>query len=171
MMTEQFAVTGMTCAACSAHVEKAVSRLSGVQSAPVNLMLGSMTVTYDEKAVTEGDIIAAVKAAGYGASPASQTDQGQLRRDQDAALCRRKKHLIWSVVFLVPLFYLSMGHMMGLPLPPSAAGLSAAGAGDPHSHSQPQLLHRRFLPSGEAQSQHGLTGGRRRCGWPCIQPH
>ena len=117
MMTEQFAVTGMTCAACSTHVEKAVSRLSGVQSAPVNLMLGSMTVTYDEKAVTEGDIIAAVKAAGYGASPASQTDQGQLRRDQDAALRRRKKHLIWSVVFLVPLFYLSMGHMMGLPLP------------------------------------------------------
>lgn len=117
MMTEQFAVTGMTCAACSAHVEKAVSRLSGVRSAPVNLMLGSMTVTYDEKAVTEGDIIAAVKAAGYGASPASQTDQGQLRRDQDAALRRRKKHLIWSVVFLVPLFYLSMGHMMGLPLP------------------------------------------------------
>lgn len=117
MMTEQFAVTGMTCAACSAHVEKAVSRLSGVQSAPVNLMLGSMTVTYDEKTVTEGDIIAAVKAAGYGASPASQTDQGQLRRDQDAALRRRKKHLIWSVVFLVPLFYLSMGHMMGLPLP------------------------------------------------------
>lgn len=117
MMTEQFAVTGMTCAACSAHVEKAVSRLSGVQSAPVNLMLGSMTVTYNEKAVTEGDIIAAVKAAGYGASPASQTDQGQLRRDQDAALRRRKKHLIWSVVFLVPLFYLSMGHMMGLPLP------------------------------------------------------
>ena len=117
MMTEQFAVTGMTCAACSAHVEKAVSRLSGVQSAPVNLMLGSMTVTYDDKAVTEGDIIAAVKAAGYGASPASQTDQGQLRRDQDAALRRRKKHLIWSVVFLVPLFYLSMGHMMGLPLP------------------------------------------------------
>lgn len=117
MMTEQFAVTGMTCAACSAHVEKAVSRLSGVQSAPVNLMLGSMTVTYDEKAVTEGDIIAAVKAAGYGASPASQTDQGQLRREQDAALRRRKKHLIWSVVFLVPLFYLSMGHMMCLPLP------------------------------------------------------
>ena len=117
MMTEQFAVTGMTCAACSAQVDKAVSRLSGVQSAPVNLMLGSMTVTYDEKAVTEGDIIAAVKAAGYGASPASQTDQGQLRRDQDAALRRRKKHLIWSVVFLVPLFYLSMGHMMGLPLP------------------------------------------------------
>ena len=117
MMTEQFAVTGMTCAACSAHVEKAVSKLSGVQSAPVNLMLGSMTVTYDEKAVTESDIIAAVKAAGYGASPASQTDQGQLRRDQDAALRRRKKHLIWSVVFLVPLFYLSMGHMMGLPLP------------------------------------------------------
>ena len=117
MMTEQFAVTGMTCAACSAHVEKAVSRLSGVQSAPVNLMLGSMTVTYDEKAVTESDIIAAVMAAGYGASPASQTDQGQLRRDQDAALRRRKKHLIWSVVFLVPLFYLSMGHMMGLPLP------------------------------------------------------
>lgn len=117
MMTEQFAVTGMTCAACSAHVEKAVSRLSGVQSATVNLMLGSMTVTYDEKAVTESDIIAAVKAAGYGASPASQTDQGQLRRDQDAALCRRKKNLIWSVVFLVPLFYLSMGHMMGLPLP------------------------------------------------------
>lgn len=117
MMTEQFAVTGMTCAACSAHVEKAVSRLSGVQSAPVNLMLGSMTVTYDETTVTESDIIAAVKAAGYGASPASQTDQGQLRRNQDAALRRRKKHLIWSVVFLVPLFYLSMGHMMGLPLP------------------------------------------------------
>ena len=117
MMTEQFAVTGMTCAACSAHVEKAVSRLSGVQSAPVNLLLGSMTVTYDEKAVAESDIIAAVKAAGYGASPASQPDPGPLRRDHEAALRRRKQHLIWSVVFLVPLFYLSMGHMMGLPLP------------------------------------------------------
>ena len=176
MMTEQFAVTGMTCAACSAHVEKAVSRLSGVQSAPVNLMLGSMTVTYDEKAVTESDIIAAVKAAGYGASPASQTDQGQLRRDQDAALCRRKKHLIWSVVFLVPLFYLSMGHMMGLPLPqvphaPLLRWLFWQGAGDPHSHSQLQLFHRRFLPPGEAQPQYGLAGGRRRCGGPCIQPH
>ena len=95
MMTEQFAVTGMTCAACSAHVEKAVSRLSGVQSAPVNLMLGSMTVTYDEKAVTEGDIIAAVKAAGYGASPASQTDQGQLRRDQDGRSTSSGRWYFW----------------------------------------------------------------------------
>ena len=65
-MTKQFAVTGMTCAACSAHVERAVSQLPGVQSAAVNLMLGRLNASYDESKVTSDQIIDAVIRAGYG---------------------------------------------------------------------------------------------------------
>ena len=66
-MTKQFAVTGMTCAACSAHVERAVAQLPGVQSAAVNLMLGRLNASYDENQVTSQQIIDAVIRAGYGA--------------------------------------------------------------------------------------------------------
>ena len=73
-MTKQFAVTGMTCAACSAHVERAVSQLPGVKTAAVNLMLGRLNATYDEGEVTAQEIIDAVIRAGYGAREADEKD-------------------------------------------------------------------------------------------------
>ncbi len=114
MRTEIYAVTGMTCAACSAHVEKAVAKVEGVESVGVNLMLGSMSVTAQES-VTSQEIIAAVVQAGYGAERGSNAKSSVKAQDEETA--RMKKRLVWSVVFLVPLFYIAMGHMMGLPVP------------------------------------------------------
>ena len=120
LVQEKFAVTGMTCAACSAHVEKAVSKLGGVQSCGVNLMLGSMVVDYDEDLLSPQTIIAAVTDAGYGARQASEVGRSpQSAWEQEVRAMGRR--LLWSVVCLVPLFYLGMGQMIGLPLP---AGLA-----------------------------------------------
>ena len=116
-MKQIFQVTGMSCAACANHVEKAVSRLDGVETVGVNLMLGSMSVTYNEKAVTDDAIMAAVAAAGYGAQRGSDTERGKAKSQQDRALLAMRRRLIWSVVLLVPLFYLAMGHMLSLPVP------------------------------------------------------
>ena len=116
-MQEKFVVTGMTCAACSAHVEKAVSQLQGVDSVAVNLMLGSMLVDYDPAQVTAQAIVSAVENGGYGAKPAADAEKQDTRRAQEEALGRMRCRLVWSIVCLVPLFYISMGHMMGLPLP------------------------------------------------------
>ena len=116
-MQEKFVVTGMTCAACSAHVEKAVSQLQGVDSVAVNLMLGSMLVDYDPAQVTAQVIVSAVENGGYGAKPAADAEKQDTRRAQEEALGRMRRRLVWSIVCLVPLFYISMGHMMGLPLP------------------------------------------------------
>ncbi len=115
-MTKQFAVTGMTCAACSAHVERAVSQLPGVQSAAVNLMLGRLNASYDESQVSSQEIIDAVIRAGYGAREADANDLA-LDKQQDEVVRRMGWRLLWSAVCLVPLFYISMGHMMGLPVP------------------------------------------------------
>ena len=115
-MTKQFAVTGMTCAACSAHVERAVSQLPGVQSAAVNLMLGRLNASYDESKVTSDQIIDAVIRAGYGAREADANDLAPDKR-QDEVVRRMGRRLLWSAVCLVPLFYISMGHMLGLPVP------------------------------------------------------
>ena len=116
-MKQTFQVTGMTCSACSAHVERAVCKLQGVSAAPVNLMLGSMTVTYDETATNADQIIAAVIDAGYGAQRAEETNRGKVNALHDEALARMKRRLVWSIICLLPLFYLAMGHMMGLPVP------------------------------------------------------
>ena len=115
-MTKQFAVTGMTCAACSAHVERAVSQLPGVQSAAVNLMLGRLNASYDESKVTSDQIIDAVIQAGYGAREADANDLAP-DKQQDEVVRRMGRRLLWSAVCLVPLFYISMGHMLGLPVP------------------------------------------------------
>ena len=115
-MTEKFVVTGMTCAACAAHVEKAASSLDGVDSAAVNLMLGTLVCSYDADRVTPQAIITAVEAAGYGAAPADDAKR-DIRREQEESARAMGRRLLWSVVCLVPLFYLSMGHMMGLPVP------------------------------------------------------
>ena len=116
-MKENFAVTGMTCAACSAHVERAVGKLNGVEQVSVNLMLGSMVVNYDEGQVTPLDIIAAVEEGGYGAQLAAEAEKRDLSSENDAELKQMRRRLWWSVGFLVPLFYLGMGHMLGLPIP------------------------------------------------------
>ena len=116
-MKEKFAVTGMTCAACSAHVERAVSKLDGVTEASVNLMLGSLSVQYDQQKVTAEDIIAAVIAGGYGARRADETEKRDLDDENSRQIRAMRGRLVWSLVFLLPLFYLGMGHMMGLPIP------------------------------------------------------
>ena len=115
-MTEKFVVTGMTCAACAAHVEKAASSLDGVDSAAVNLMLGTLVCSYDADRVSPQAIITAVEAAGYGAAPADDAKR-DIRREQEESARAMGRRLLWSVVCLVPLFCLSMGHMMGLPVP------------------------------------------------------
>lgn len=115
-MTEKFVVTGMTCAACAAHVEKAASSLDGVDSAAVNLMLGTLVCSYDADKVSPQAIITAVETAGYGAAPADDAKR-DIRREQEESARAMGRRLLWSVVCLVPLFYLSMGHMMGLPVP------------------------------------------------------
>ena len=116
-MKETFQVTGMTCSACSAHVEKAVSKVAGVEACPVNLMLGSMVVTYDENTTNAEQIISAVIGAGYGAQRAEDTGRGKVNAAHDEAMAKMRRRLVWSIVCLVPLFYLAMGHMMGLPVP------------------------------------------------------
>ena len=116
-MTENFVVTGMTCSACSAHVERAVSKVDGVETVAVNLMTGRMSVTFDEAKTSPAAICDAVAADGYGAELASNTDAHRQQEKQDEATRAMKRRLILSICFLVPLFYLSMGHMMGWPLP------------------------------------------------------
>ena len=105
-MKEKFVVTGMTCAACSAHVEKAAGSLPGVNSAAVNLMLGTMMVDYDPQQVTPEQIISAVESGGYGAKRASDVKQ-DVHKEQDAALAKMRRRLVWSIVCLVPLFYMA----------------------------------------------------------------
>ena len=115
---EQFKVTGMHCAACSARVEKAVLKVPGVTSCAVSLLTNSMGVEGDADAQT---IISAVKQAGYGASVNGDESQGATGADaglEDTDTPVLKKRLIASIVFLAALMYFSMGHMMwGWPLP------------------------------------------------------
>ena len=118
-MKQKFNVTGMTCSACSAHVEKAVCHLAGVDQVNVNLLGNSMLVEYQEGTTDAARIIQAVEEAGYGASlpqaaAAAPARQENLMEEEAAGMKRR---FCASLVFLVPLFYLSMGHMMGWPLP------------------------------------------------------
>lgn len=120
---EQYIVTGMSCAACSARVEKAVSAVEGVTSCSVSLLTNSMGV---EGTASQGQIIEAVQQAGYGASPKGASDKGESAgniqaledslKDRETPVLRRR--LLSSIVFLLLLMYLSMGHMMwGWPLP------------------------------------------------------
>ncbi len=114
----------MTCSACSSRVNKAVAGLEGVTEANVNLLKNSLAVTFDESLLSDRDIVAAVEKAGYGARPRGRRHPGAASegvRDQaDPAgreLAEMKRRLIVSFIFTIPLFYISMGHMAGLPLP------------------------------------------------------
>ncbi len=141
-MKQKFDVTGMSCAACSARVEKCVSKLEGVDNVAVNLLANSMVVEYDESKLDAGGISAAVEKAGYGAFPKEAPGSGGAMSGAggagaagaaggsvNAAAMEAKsmKHrLIASIIFFIPLFYISMGHMMGLPLPGFMSGLENA---------------------------------------------
>ena len=120
-MREKFTVTGMTCSACSAHVEKAVSKLEGVSGVNVNLLGGTMQVDYDPAAQSPDSIIAAVVDSGYGAQIPGKAGKKEAAAagvpSMEEELKGMKRRLIVSFVFLIPLFYLSMGHMMGWPIP------------------------------------------------------
>ena len=123
MTEEKFSVTGMSCAACSARVERAVSGTTGVEKADVNLLTNSMTVKYDESVCSKNDIIAAVVNTGYGAAPmAALSDKGSVTSAAEKAADSLKKRLIASLIILVPLMWLTMGHMVGLPLPKFLSG-------------------------------------------------
>lgn len=126
MKKEKFDVTGMTCSACSSRVEKCVSKLSGAEKVSVNLLTNSMQVEYDENVLQEGQIIDAVVKAGYGASvqgegtvkqEAAKGSVGGSSSPVEEQIRNMKMRLIVSFVFLIPLMYVSMGHMVGLPLP------------------------------------------------------
>ena len=121
-MQEKYNVTGMTCAACQARVQKSVSNLTGVQECNVNLLKNSMVVTYDDKNVNSGQIIAAVEKAGYGATIQQVKGKSAAQAVSPVDTAKKeyetmKRRVIWSFVFTIPLFYISMGHMMGWPLP------------------------------------------------------
>lgn len=117
----------MSCSACSARVENAVNKCDGVEKASVNLLTNSMLVEYDEKSITASDIAAVVANAGYGASPVGKAQsQPATLSPVQAAEEGMKKRLILSFVLLIPLMYISMGHMIGLPLPGFLAGMENA---------------------------------------------
>ena len=124
MKKERYSVTGMTCSACSAHVQKAVAAVNGVQSVQVNLLQNNMTVEFDETTVTPEAIFSAVKKAGYGAMPL-QTESTPTANTPIASHHAERNRLIWSIVFLIPLFYIGMGHMIGFPLPSFLKGHSS----------------------------------------------
>ena len=134
MAQDKFDVGGMTCAACQAHVDRAVSKLDGVQSVAVNLLAGSMMVDYDPAQVSPDDICTAVDRAGYSASPvdagtgaagsngSTQARSGATHMESptkklEATASAMRTRLIISIIFLIPLFYIGMGHMLGWPLP------------------------------------------------------
>ena len=134
MAQDKFDVGGMTCAACQAHVDRAVSKLDGVESVAVNLLAGSMMVDYDPAQVSPDDICTAVDRAGYSASPvstgtdaANSSGSAQARsgaahmesptKKLEATASAMRTRLIISIIFLIPLFYIGMGHMLGWPLP------------------------------------------------------
>ena len=125
-MKQRFRVGGMSCAACSAHVEKSVGAVPGVTTVQVNLLAGSMAVEYDETACDSAKIIAAVESGGYTAEVDDGKQQAAPAQGEqvDEALHEMKKRIIVSAVFMVVLMYFSMGEMVGLPLPSYAAGMN-----------------------------------------------
>jgi Cu+-exporting ATPase len=125
-MNEKFNVTGMSCSACSSHVQKSVSKVAGVNKADVNLLTNSMVVDYDENTTNADAIIQAVKKAGYGATRANKENTASKNQQSPADIANEnakqmKKRLIFSIAFWIPLMYVSMGHMvymwLGIDMP------------------------------------------------------
>ena len=142
-MKERYHITGMTCSACSSHVEKSVNKLAGVDHASVNLLTETMDVTYDEQSIGRTDIISAVEKAGYGAASMEQESIGKDSRDEKNLSLQegssktagreafkeqakaQDRSMKWrlgiSIAFLIPLMYVAMFHMyqdwFGIPVP------------------------------------------------------
>lgn len=110
MKNQKYNITGMTCSACSSHVENAVKKLDGIKSVSVNLLANSMDVEYDEKIMKDNDIIQAVISAGYGAKVYNTKNSFENHSN------KTKKQLILSIAFLIPLMFVAMGHMFGIHL-------------------------------------------------------
>ena len=125
-MKEKFDVTGMTCSACSSRVEKTVAGLEGVDEVSVNLLTNSMQVSFKEDAISVNDICSAVSKAGYGASPKDADGAPKPREPKENPIVAQQKEmvhrLVVSFVFLIPLMYIAMGHMVGLPIPAFLCG-------------------------------------------------
>lgn len=111
MKKVKFDVQGMTCSSCSAHIEKALCKLNGTERVNVNLVSNNMVVEYDEKLLNNDAIIKAVVTAGYGAKVSGAKE----KTETDIAIKSMKKRLIWSVIFLIPLMYIAMHHMLPTP--------------------------------------------------------
>ncbi len=136
MKTEKYSVTGMTCAACQANVTRCVSKLDGVEDVNVSLLANQMTVSYDETKTGTDQIEAAVREIGYGASSLERSavsEKGGFRSEwqnrQNQALENQqgmKRRLISSIILLIPLMYIAMGPMMGLPAPSFLVGTENA---------------------------------------------
>lgn len=135
MKKEKFNVTGMTCAACQANITRNVEKLDGVREVNVNLPANSMTVSYDEDVITPQKIMDTVAGIGYGASPVIQAKEGKdairtewesRRKSEEDSRRAMKRRLIASVAILVPLMYIAMGGMVGLPQPPIFSGMENA---------------------------------------------
>ena len=139
MAKEKYNITGMSCAACSAKVERVVGKLDGVENVSVNLLTNSMQVEYKEDKLSSNDIIKNIADAGYGASLATATKQKKeeksIKKTNDDAITSMKFRLKVSIVFLVILMYFSMGSMIGLPLPKFLSG-----EGNPVGFALTQLL-------------------------------
>ena len=112
MKKVKFDIDGMTCSSCSAHVDRAVRKLNGVNSVNVNLLSNNMVVEYDEKILTNNDIIQAVIDAGYNAIISKEEDKKNEMEDKIKSM---KKRLIVSICFLIPLMYIAMHHMLPVP--------------------------------------------------------
>ena len=139
MAKEKYNITGMSCAACSAKVERVVGKLDGVENVSVNLLTNSMQVEYKEDKLSSNDIIKNIADAGYGASLATATKQKKeeksIKKTNDEAIDSMKFRLKVSIVFLAILMYFSMGSMIGLPLPKFLSG-----EGNPVGFALTQLL-------------------------------
>lgn len=118
-MNKKYKVTGMTCSACSSRVEKCVGKLDGVNTVSVNLLTNSMQVDFDENKLTEEKIADSVIQAGYGMEiPTGKSEKKEEKEDiVEKNIESMKKRTIWSFIFLIPLMYVAMGHMVGLPQP------------------------------------------------------
>lgn len=137
MHKDQFDITGMTCSACSSRIEKSVAKLPGIQEVSVNLLKNSMVASYDESVLDAAGIVQAVEKAGYGAflkTPAGIQEKGRTENrtakpeisTAQAEYKQMKQRLLLSALFTIPLFYISMGHMMGWPLPGFLLGMENA---------------------------------------------
>ena len=130
MRKEQFDITGMTCSACSSRVEGCVVKLPGVKEVSVNLLKNSMVVSYDEAQLSTAGIVEAVENTGYGAFPKGAPQRkAEAKAEISTAQTEykaMKQRLLLSAVFTLPLFYISMGHMMNWPMPGFLLGMENA---------------------------------------------